>query len=682
MTASFTRSFLPPAELEVTLLADTHHLLDPMMYATPGDSQAPELMRDWGARSDWAFALARALGNPYVFHVGDLQQEYPDSERFEEGRTAVKSAIESSGLEVLIAAGNMDIGDKPDPTMPASWVDSRTLKLWEEDYGRSFHSMRRQGLLFVFLNSQIIGSSLPDADVQEAWFERTLTENSDARTFVFLHMPPFVVDEGEPGLGSYDAMGEGARSWLLGLCREHGVEAVFAGHTHFRVFNRTGPTKIYCLPSTTTTRPGWYEAFAVVPEAEGKGDTEKLGLAVLRIHADRHAVHLIRTRGEIGQKTPTGWARLLTGTARDLPDGNLGAFLRQPLASVSDGAVGYPYNVRHRVRDDYPFLGCVELGLRHVRFPAADTVSPTQAERLGYLRDEGVALTAMVIWDGSSDPRIPNGPTDGVDVVEVQMAGTLTPGPVCRETFAALREKGVRVSLSPIVMEDVGLVHRRPRTAFHIGELRLVADHMSDHQLAVDRLVCGVGAGQSPSSVIRAAAGEVAGHEIDIDFLLALGNPERAALRVIEGALAAACLRGSRLIIDPLQDSDRTATVVTGLLDRLSNPRPAFHAVATVNTVLFGGLGHPGYQWREALESPAPEALWCVSGNDREVWAGTATALSSSAEEILTGPRSWAGTSVIDPIERTELSITETAASLREALDECSSGMALVVKRV
>jgi hypothetical protein len=683
VTGSYDRSFLPPAMLEATLLADTHHLVDPMMYATPGDSQAPELMEDWGARSDWAFELARDLGNPYVFHVGDLQQEYPDSARFEEGRMAVKSAIESSGLRILISVGNMDIGDKPDPTMPASWVDPRTLKLWEEDYGRSFHSVRHEGLHFVFLNSQIIESELPDADEQKEWFERELSENTDARTFVFLHMPPFVVEESEPGLGSYDAMGDRARSWFVELCRRYGIEAVFAGHTHFQVFNRVGPTRIYCLPSTTTTRPGWYEAFAVAPDVQGKADIEKLGISVLRIHANGHSVHLIRTRGETSQSVPDGWGRLLTGTTRDLSESGLGVFLRQPLVAASDGAVGYPYNVRHRVRDDYPFLACVELGLQHVRFPVADLESPTQADRLAYLRDEGVALTAMVIWDGSTGLQAPEGLADRVDVVEIQSAGDLIPGPPARDLFASLRSDGATVSLSPIVMEDTGLVHRRPRTSFQVEELRHVADHLSEHGLAVDRLVCGVGLGQSPSAVVHEAGLAVSGHAIDIDFLLPVGeDPEEAVLRVIEASLASACLSGSRVVLDPLQDSDRTASVVAGLMDRLSNPRSAYHAVAAVNTVLFGGNDvRPRYRWQERPGGVIHAPPWCVTGDTREIWAGPVAELSSAAEAVLADPRPWSSTLVVDPVERATRSVTAEAASLRDALKQCSGGVALVVNR-
>ena len=45
-------------------------------------------------------------------------------------------------------------------------------------------------------------------------------------------------------------------------------------------------------------------------------------------------------------------------------------------------------------------------------------------------------------------------------------------------------------------------------------------------------------------------------------------------------------LAGCRLFIEPLIDFDRTMDVTYGLLDRLCNPRPAFHALRVLNSVL------------------------------------------------------------------------------------------------
>jgi hypothetical protein len=58
--------------------------------------------------------------------------------------------------------------------------------------------------------------------------------------------------------------------------------------------------------------------------------------------------------------------------------------------------------------------------------------------------------------------------------------------------------------------------------------------------------------------------------------------------RATEAVFAAALAPDIRLFLDPLVDLDRTNDVNFGLLDRLSNPRSAFHAVRCLNSILFG----------------------------------------------------------------------------------------------
>lgn len=680
---TFERCFLPDAKLEVILLADTHHLLDAQMYATPGDSQSPELMREWGARAGWALELATALETELVFHVGDLQQEYPDNEHFEEGRLAAKGQLERSGLRLSIAAGNMDIGDKSDPTMPASWVSAETLKRWEEDFGPSFHSFSSGDCVFVFLNSQIFNSELQVANDQKRWFEDELEKHSASRVFVLLHMPPFLVDEGEPGLGSYDAIGEPARTWLLDLCRSYEIEAVFAGHTHFRLFNRVEGTRIYCLPSTTTTRPGFYEAFSVLPSHQGKADLPKLGFTVLRILDQGHVLHLVRTNGEVSSRSP-GWSRLMTCTTREIPASPLGAFLRLPLAAYSDGAVGYPYQVRHRVRDDYPLLACLELGLRSVRFPIHDLWARLQEERLEAMRGEGVSLTAMVIWDGAIEWERLERALPALDVIEVQLPGHLVPSGPEAETLSRLDGLDIEVALSPILIEDIGLVHRRGRSGFRPEELPGLDEALSSHEVTVDRAVCVIEPDRSPWEAITAFTRSVMTQVRHLDFVLMADEREKdAVVRITEAMLAAACIENCRLFIDPLQDSDRTAAVSVGLLDRLSNPRTAFEAAKAINTVLFGGRSSRDPVYRPLRIDKTDEASRVIAIGDRSstIWSVTGSDRRRAAEAIHKEIAAFATRMVVDPGAGRSRRLSDGLPDLAAALSEVGSGLALVVGR-
>ena len=63
--------------------------------------------------------------------------------------------------------------------------------------------------------------------------------------------------KGEHDLGFYNSIDEPARTWLLDLFRTYNVELLFAGHTHFAMYNRVGATRLFTVPSTTTSRPGF-----------------------------------------------------------------------------------------------------------------------------------------------------------------------------------------------------------------------------------------------------------------------------------------------------------------------------------------------------------------------------------------------------------------------------------------
>ncbi len=190
----FDLSHLEPAALEFVVVSDTHHILDPGMYAQQGDSVSADLTRDWSARAEAALGLAKALETPLLFHVGDLTQEYPGHPRYDAGQRSSRERLAALGLQAHYVAGNMDIGDKPDPTSPAGWVEPAFLEAHETFYGRSFYSLSREGVHFVVLNSQIMNSGLEAAEQQRAWLDEDLARHDGARIVVLLHIPPFVVD--------------------------------------------------------------------------------------------------------------------------------------------------------------------------------------------------------------------------------------------------------------------------------------------------------------------------------------------------------------------------------------------------------------------------------------------------------------------------------------------------------
>ena len=580
----FDRSFLPRARFEFAVISDTHNILDPEPYAVEFCS-----VRNWPARARWAAGMASDLGGDFLVHLGDLTEENASKKGQLESREEACQAYESAGLRPYQVAGNVDIGDKPDPTMFADWVSAETLATFEERFGRSYYSFDHDQAHFVVLNSQLMGGLLPQADEQKEWAEQDLAKNRNKRIFVFLHMPPFLVAETEPGLGFYNTLNEPARSWLTGLCRRYRVELMMCGHTHFRMFNRIGTTRLIVAPSTTTSRAGFYEAFSVAPPSEqGRNDPPKLGMLLVRVLDDGTRVHFVPTRGQTEpDPLEAGWSRLLTRTSQDLQNSPLGLFLRTPLAAATEGALAWPSALRQGVRDDHPFLACLELGARHVRVPLSDLDSPLQRERLSRLREEGVELTAFCLWS----PETEVAEATDVDCLELQMPTRVCPAED-QSTFLKLaRHPSTRgVSLAPLLTREISRTkyHPRMRVGYRPEELPELYRSLENSSTRVDRIVCHLDDAEDPLIGLLEFEFDP-DREVAPDFVLRLsGTDERKQAQRLSRALCGAAARpGCRLFVDTLVDLDRTNDLQLGLLDRLANPRPAFQVARCLNTILF-----------------------------------------------------------------------------------------------
>jgi 3',5'-cyclic AMP phosphodiesterase CpdA len=588
-TMPFDKSFLPPAQLELAVLGDTHFILDAEAYAIEFAS-----VRTWAERAAHALRRAAALDADLAVHLGDLSEEPPRHADHRASRDLAMESLRAAGLDPVFVPGNMDIGDKPDPTMWTPPVSPASLDWFHHRFGPSWHSREVNGVHLVFLNSQILNGDLAAAGEQARWLEQDLAAHSQQRILLFLHMPPFFVAEDEPDTGFYNSIDEPARGWLTGLFRKHRVEAVFCGHTHFRAFNRVDDTRIHVCPSTTTSRAGFYEAFSVAPPPEsGRNDPAKLGLHLVRVVDGGTRVHFVRTGGRT-QDDPesNGWRELLTRTSADLPDSPLGLHLRSPLTLEAPGALAWPSVKRQRARDDHPFLHILEAGARHVRVPASDLADPLQAERLRLLRDEGVSVTGVWIAAPRLDlPAEVAGALCPADTVEVQLPKAALPDERLLEQLAAVGKTAPGgVSLAPLLptAKAAGRYHPRARVGFVPDEVQALADVAATVGVHGVRAVVWLDPAQDPATAI-ATFDHVAQSEgiAGIDVPLMLPDDETPRLAVVAQAMLAAATRpGLRLYLDPFVDLDRTNDTTTGLLDRLGNPRPAFHAVRCLNTLL------------------------------------------------------------------------------------------------
>ena len=587
----YDRSFLPVAQFEFVVLGDTHFILDPEPYAVEFDS-----VRAGPQRGAWAWRCVASLDADFVVHLGDLTEENAARPHQPASRRRACEQFEQFGIRPYHVAGNTDIGDKPDATMFTEWVTPEALNLYHKQFGRSWYSFDYQAIHFIVLNSQIMNGFLPEAKAQQTWLEADLSAHEGQRMVMFMHMPPFFVEESEPDAGFYNSINEPARSGLTALMRQYQVECLFTGHTHFRAFNRVDDTRFYVAPSTTTSRAGFYEAFSVAPPPEqGRNDQTKLGFFLVRVCDEAIRVQIIRTSGKFMQdETEQDWARLLCRTTHDLPQSPVGIFLRTPLATQSAGALAWPSVLRQRVRDDHPFLALLEAGVQHVRVPVSDLDDELQGRRLTLLRDEGVAITAAWLWsDRLALPASVARHAEAIDTVELQVPGALLPEEQILQGLIRCREEtGKPVVLTPIISREAtkGKYHPRTRFGYRPEELDELNQHLDEHSVQIDRVLCHIDPDISPwDALVEMDAYRGLSHIANFDYVIRLpGTDEKGHIRYVAEALFAAVLQlGSRLFFDPLVDLDRTNDLNHGLLDRLSNPRSAYQVMQCLNTVLF-----------------------------------------------------------------------------------------------
>lgn len=618
----FDCSLLSEALLEFVVVADTHFMLDAGQGAAEFSSR-----RRQTARAAAALRLVAGLRCPLVFHLGDLVQDYPDTATFPEAIRGAVQQLEDCGVAPYHVAGNHDVGDKPDPTMPTRPVTPESLAAYHAAFGPSWYSMNQQNCHLVVLNSQIMNSKLPEAAQQQQWLERDLEAHKGKRKFLFLHLPTYLWDENEPALGHYDNIAEPARAWLLELVRRHDVEMMLSAHVHCSFFDRIGNTRYMIANSTSFTRPGFCHMFTSAPPPDqGRDDAMKLGFYLCRVRQHHTDVHFLRTSGthevedvlqravspsaEAGGTTPDPAQRapvtpqpvrqrLVTRTSATLQDSSLALSLSHPLSTTTEIPLAWPSAIRQRVRNDYPMLSCIELGAAAVRAPISDLAEPFLASRLAILRREGVSIIATVIWsDRLNVAELLGRYHAQIDGLELQLGGTPWPHAAqlealrqCSFAKAAGTGQQCSISLSTIVPGEVlaGKQHPRTRHGFRVDEVSELDTRLATAGVRVDRVLCRLSPEPNLWDVVQQLAGLDVSDSIgcvDAQLELSGSDDSRVAAEAAEAVVAMFAVPDARLFIDPLVDFDRTMDVRHGLLDTLCNPRAAFHVLRCLNTIV------------------------------------------------------------------------------------------------
>jgi 3',5'-cyclic AMP phosphodiesterase CpdA len=560
------------------VIADTH------TRPEAGDDSSPwAVNRLANGRARYVVERVRQMQPAFAVHLGDVVHPVPALPTYEAAAEAALAIMGRLECPVSYLPGNHDVGDKPFAAMPAARVSDPWVARYRALFGAPYSSFDHGGCHFVLINSPVLNSGLEAEAEQRPWL------------FLFTHYPPYITDAGEPS--NYDNLDEPGRSWLLDLLQRYRVEALFAGHVHNFFYHRHGCCDCYLLPATSFFRQDYAELFRVEAAPEhGRDDADKLGFFTVDVLAHGHVARCWRTGGrvlEAGAALAPATAGVTPLHPREGARAPLGVHLRHPWAEVTELPYNGPMDEFHRkrARNDHTLLTLWELGVRHLRVPAADLLEARTRERMQALVAMGQRFTVFAF--GVPPPALVDALAAHRELVHAfetvvawgDAASLIAP-------LAALRKRsGLAVQLAKMETSAEKRTHGSRFAhfvsyGFRRDEVALVDAFLErpGARGAVDAFVFRAGPEDRPWDEVSAlqAGARARGVGAVVNVRLADDNPavyaaDDAAVagRVAEALAAAHAHEPVEVFLDTYVDLDRGYFPRHGLFDRRYNPRPA-----------------------------------------------------------------------------------------------------------
>ena len=622
------------------------------------------------ARYRYAINLLNEVEVDFVLNLGDMVNPLPSLPTYDEAARRFHEISRPLRHKQYFIPGNHDIGDKPSDWMPADPVNQRALDLYRKHFGPDRQLFEHKGCVFILLNAELLNASLPEEEDQRLWLESSLRQHDGKRVIIAIHYPPFLCRADE--FDHYDNIAEPGRSWLLGLLKEHNVEAVFSGHVHNFWLNRWANTDLYVVPSLVFPRQDYSEMYQTEPEPEGgRNDPGKLGFMTIDVYENDHIWRLHRTFGR--QQAPDATYKQERRSSTILPIEtelpNVGLDLRQSWISFHQippsGALDEFY--RKEARNDYPLLAINDLGVRDLRIPLNDLLDDRVQKRLFDLKGQRLRLTAYCLGvPGVAAREAIYESRELIDRIEIVWPEERKGETVARLT-ALKSELGLPIMISPLWAEH-GKVDAHGRHLHVINHGFTAADPDSILEFF---------SGAPPREVVE---GVVFWLDIDESFSRSVGDISRLAgglgldahvVARLTGAnpaewqdderhtgtgsvlaqLAAIMAPNVRIYLDAFVDVDRGYYRRAGLIDKQYNPRAGWHAMRALRTELFSISN------ATVAERPVGIGKWqlyAISGNSEDNFIACYSAASdgpASSLEIPSGAMNLRITDLCDPSE-------------------------------
>lgn len=174
-----------------------------------------------------ACEVTNRLAPDAVIVSGDLCLNGPDSD--DEVAFAAQ-AMRGFASPAYALPGNHDVGDELPGQEADQIIDARRLRRWLSAFGADRFAFELGGWRVIGLNTQLLGSGLPQESEQDAWLDAELARGPQPIMLV-LHKPLFQQSADEAELTRRSVNPE-PRARLMRRLRAARVRLVVSGHLH------------------------------------------------------------------------------------------------------------------------------------------------------------------------------------------------------------------------------------------------------------------------------------------------------------------------------------------------------------------------------------------------------------------------------------------------------------------
>ena len=213
------------------------HVSDTHLSATHG-----YFTDNWRAfKSDMAAVPPDAL-----VHGGDLSFNGPVAEA---DLAFAAAEMASLGVPHRVIGGNHDTGEAPAFSRLHQPLNAARIAAWTRHFGPQWWHWDLGDWRLVGIDTALLASGLPQEAAQMDALRDMLATRGKRPVMLFMHMPPFDKDPGDPARTT-SVIPHPARAALLDLCAEGGVKIICCGHLHIYRRMRHRGMEIIWAPAT------------------------------------------------------------------------------------------------------------------------------------------------------------------------------------------------------------------------------------------------------------------------------------------------------------------------------------------------------------------------------------------------------------------------------------------------